>query len=363
MSKALTHIALNVRDRAASEAFYRDWAGMVNATPNQDHAAPWLSTPGQEGRFALVLVPGAKAAHRQDSSDETHIGIIMESEAALDALYVRAQREGNVHSPLHEGAQSGRRSFSVLDPDGNVVQFTWKRHAPAPLARTFNSVTLHVHDLQDSEEFFTKWGGMKLLGHPHNGDMSRLASPGYEDTFSLILRGNAQAPYMRDDDDISHLGFAVGMTPSSWTCLTGPRRQISNTGTCKATLAGRDAVQCEGPGRAYRGVQRRPAAGRPAGGDSAMSLTLPAAKEERWKYTDIAGAVRKLAVDEAPSAPLIRAEASPLVKSLPSGKGLQIDVPAGQVVRSRSGFRFRALTAMCPSRPLPSGWAKTRRRR
>jgi catechol 2,3-dioxygenase-like lactoylglutathione lyase family enzyme len=209
MSRALTHIALNVRDRAASEAFYRDWAGMVNATPDQNHQAPWLSTPGQEGRFALVLVPGAPGPHRQDEGDETHIGIIMESEAALDALYDRARREGIVHTGLHEGVMSGRKAFSVFDPDGNVVQFTFKRHAPAPLTRTFNSMTLHVHDLQASEEFFTQWGGMRALDHPHKGEMARLASPGYENTFKLILRGDAQADYQRDEDDISHLGFAV----------------------------------------------------------------------------------------------------------------------------------------------------------
>ncbi|HTK85669.1 MAG TPA: VOC family protein [Patescibacteria group bacterium] len=209
MSRALTHIALNVRDRAASEAFYRDWAGMVNSTPDQNHQAPWLSTPGQEGRFALVLVPGAPGPHRQDEGDETHIGIIMESEAALDALYERAQHEGIVHTGLHEGVMSGRKAFSVSDPDGNVVQFTFKRHALAPLTRSFNSMTLHVHDLQASEEFFTKWGGMKLLGHPHEGEMARLASPGYENTFNLILRGDAQTEYLRDEDDISHLGFAV----------------------------------------------------------------------------------------------------------------------------------------------------------
>jgi len=62
-----------------------------------------------------------------------------------------------------------------------------------------------------------------------------------------------------------------------------------------------------------------------------LAAIMPKPKEERWKYTDLAGAVRKLAVDEAPSAPLIRVEgSSPLVKSLP-GKGLQIDVPAGHV--------------------------------
>ena len=209
MTKALTHIALDVRDKAASEAFYREWCGLSVASPDADQSSAWLSTPGQEGRFALVIVPGATGPHKQDAADNSHLGIAMESEAALDALYARAQREGNVHTAVHEGAVSGRKSFSARDPDGNVVSFTWRRNAPAPLVRTFNRMALHVRDLQASEEFFTKWGGMKVLGHPHQGHMTRLASPGYEDTFSLVLLGNAQAPYQRDDSDISHLGFAV----------------------------------------------------------------------------------------------------------------------------------------------------------
>ncbi len=30
-----------------------------------------------------------------------------------------------------------------------------------------------------------------------------------------------------------------------------------------------------------------------------MSLVMPAAKEERWKYTDLAGAVRKMALNDS----------------------------------------------------------------
>ena len=49
-----------------------------------------------------------------------------------------------------------------------------------------------------------------------------------------------------------------------------------------------------------------------------LAAIMPKPKEERWKYTDLAGAVRKMALDDAPAAAKI--------------EGGTIDVPAGQAV-------------------------------
>jgi len=64
-----------------------------------------------------------------------------------------------------------------------------------------------------------------------------------------------------------------------------------------------------------------------------MTVAVTDKKQESWKYTDLAGAVRRLAVGDRLAAPVVKADKSPFVTALDQGRGLQIDVPAGETAR------------------------------
>ncbi|QXP44985.1 VOC family protein [Shewanella eurypsychrophilus] len=89
MTIALTHIALHVEDVSACVDFYASYAGMqvIHERPC-GHSSElsrsnnpvwlgknrivWLSEPGQESQFIIVLIPGGRE-HKQQMDDYSHL--------------------------------------------------------------------------------------------------------------------------------------------------------------------------------------------------------------------------------------------------------------------------------------------------
>jgi catechol 2,3-dioxygenase-like lactoylglutathione lyase family enzyme len=207
MAKILTHIALHVKDRQASEAFYKEWACMVDASPDVGQKSPWLSSPGKEGTFALVLVPTAKTEHVQPIIDVTRLGFAVESREALLALYNKAVQARIVERAYEENATGTRATFRVKDPDTFLVEF-WVAENP-PAQRKFNNLSLHVRDMNASRAFYQKWCDMDLLFFGQLSKSCRIASRHQQDPFQIVLCDGAVAPSAQLAQEISHIGIAV----------------------------------------------------------------------------------------------------------------------------------------------------------
>lgn len=207
MAKELTHIALHVRNRAQSEAFYKKYGGMVNASPDVNQFSPWLSSPGQEGRFALVLVPTAKTDHRQPNTDVTRLGFSVESPEKLKQLYIQAVADDIVRQAYDQNPTSGRCNFRVTDPDGFFVEL-WYAENP-PLSEKFNNLSLHTINMNMTREFYSRWADMDVLLYGKVSKSCRIVTPGQPDPFQIVLCDDAVKPAYMHESDISHIGVAV----------------------------------------------------------------------------------------------------------------------------------------------------------
>ena len=123
-----THVALPAHDLAASIAFYRDFAGMtavqdrIDTDGTNSTRVVWLSDRTRP--FVLVLVQTASAV-AAPLGPFAHLGIALESRAAVDAIAARARAEGRVvREPCDDGPPVGYWTF-VADPDGHVVEFAY----------------------------------------------------------------------------------------------------------------------------------------------------------------------------------------------------------------------------------------------
>ena len=212
MTTALTHIALHVRNREESIRFYKDWCGMVDSSPGKDLKSPWLSSPGEEKTFALVLVSGAKEDRNQPRTDVTRMGFRIESKEELLCLYERAQGEDIVDRQFTQSPDGKRASFRIKDPNGYIVEL-WVGAMPA-LTRRFNNMSLHVSDMQASHEFYRTWAGLELAHVGRETLSCRLTTPGQDKPFQLVLCSDsacndASCRAAPKSGDISHIGIAV----------------------------------------------------------------------------------------------------------------------------------------------------------
>lgn len=127
MYSKLTHVALHVRDVEASRAFYEDYCGLgvVHQRPARDgNTIYWLAAKGQERSFVIVILPGGSPV-AQRVEDFSHIGIALDSEAAVERIADRAQREGILAWPVHRDEFPVGTYCGVFDPDGAVVEFSF----------------------------------------------------------------------------------------------------------------------------------------------------------------------------------------------------------------------------------------------
>ena len=126
MRPNITHVALHVADLAACQAFYRDLCGLVvvhqRMGEDEGDTVLWMGTDTPEPPFVLVLISGG-ALRIQEPSDYSHLGIALESAAAVDSV---AQRAGPdlVWGPRQDPPPVGYHC-GVRDPNGTVVEFSY----------------------------------------------------------------------------------------------------------------------------------------------------------------------------------------------------------------------------------------------
>ena len=120
---SLRHVALNVRDLEACEAFYTRVLGMVvEWRPDSDNV--YLS--GGQDNLALHRAP---AGFRPEPSQRLdHIGFMLDDMAVVDEWHAFMQSQGVRIVKPPRTHRDGARSFYCQDPDGNAVQMIY--HPP-----------------------------------------------------------------------------------------------------------------------------------------------------------------------------------------------------------------------------------------
>ena len=124
MTPTLTHIALHVRDLAASTAFYRDWCALDLVHERADEGVVWLAEPGRARDFVLVLIGGGPERSRIEG-DYGHLGFALADRTAVDVAAARAREAGLLAwGPYDEPWPTGYYC-GLSDPDGNLVEFSY----------------------------------------------------------------------------------------------------------------------------------------------------------------------------------------------------------------------------------------------
>ena len=116
---SLRHIALAVHRLDECEKFY-NFLGMRTELKTEDYV--YLTNNGDN--LSLHKVTHAFATNQRLE----HIGFAVDSAAAVDQLYQDAINHNLTIANRPKTFGIGTRGFSVLDPDGIEVEFTW--HPP-----------------------------------------------------------------------------------------------------------------------------------------------------------------------------------------------------------------------------------------
>lgn len=142
MAVAITHMALHVKDVQACVDFYSSYAGMniiherecgrdhegSSESKSADMCAAkrivWLSEPGQESQFIIVLIPGGRG-HQQQLDDFSHLGFALDSKTAVDRVAKLAQEEGTLVWGVREDKYPAGYYCGVRDPDGHFIEFSY----------------------------------------------------------------------------------------------------------------------------------------------------------------------------------------------------------------------------------------------
>ncbi len=119
----MRHVALNVRDMAASERFYVDLLGMrVEWRPDPDNLY-LTSGPDNLALHRAAAESWDEAAQRLD-----HIGFFLATPGSVDEWYAFLEAAGVSMRNAPRTHRDGARSFYCYDPDGTVVQIIY--HPP-----------------------------------------------------------------------------------------------------------------------------------------------------------------------------------------------------------------------------------------
>jgi lactoylglutathione lyase len=146
-TSVLTHIALPVRDLAATLAFYERYTTMEIIHERSDEETglrtAWLANPGdrteggadlgiQAARFVVVLICGSLPTKiTGDIKEEygflrsiSHLGISCETRDDVDRIAAMAKEDGCLLlGPMYRNPIVGYICI-VTDPDGNNVEFS-----------------------------------------------------------------------------------------------------------------------------------------------------------------------------------------------------------------------------------------------
>ncbi|MEW8505570.1 MAG: VOC family protein [Candidatus Thiodiazotropha sp.] len=124
----MSHVALNVRDLAASERFYVDLLGMeVEWRPDPENL--YLSS----GNDNLALHKMAAEALDEAAQRLDHIGFFLPDPESVDAWYDHLRTAGVRMRNAPRTHRDGARSFYCFDPDGTTVQIIY--HPPIVRSR------------------------------------------------------------------------------------------------------------------------------------------------------------------------------------------------------------------------------------
>ena len=115
----LDHVSLNVSDRAASIAWYRDVLGLEQR--NEPRKDDWPVFMGEFGRcIALFQAEIESPARDEESTGLRHVAFMVSREALDRAREHLVALRVEFRSEDHGNALS----VYVPDPDGNVVELT-----------------------------------------------------------------------------------------------------------------------------------------------------------------------------------------------------------------------------------------------
>lgn len=119
-----THVALQVRDVAASIAFYERYCGMrVIHDRTDDFRVAWLGWGAAPHRFAIVLLQ--KPYERNQPPELQHLGFAVERREEVDAVAQRALADGReVAWPPRDAGPVVGYFCGLADPDGNMIEFS-----------------------------------------------------------------------------------------------------------------------------------------------------------------------------------------------------------------------------------------------
>ena len=131
----LRHVALQVQDLEACEAFYVGLLGMrVEWRPDADNL--YLTSGGDNLALHRVSEAPADTGQRLD-----HIGFMLASAEAVDQWYVWLREQGVPTAGAPRTHRDGARSFYCFDPEGTRVQLI---HHPPICAHEADDPTLEV---------------------------------------------------------------------------------------------------------------------------------------------------------------------------------------------------------------------------
>ena len=121
-----THVALQVRDIAASIVFYDRYCAMrvIHERREAGGHVVWLGWGEDPPKFVIVLIAGEYERNVQPPWQ--HIGMSVESRADVDEAFAKAQADGlsGLWPPTDAGDIVGYYC-GVPDPDGNRVEFSY----------------------------------------------------------------------------------------------------------------------------------------------------------------------------------------------------------------------------------------------
>lgn len=120
-----THIALTVRDLAASIAFYAKYARMHVVHQRRDSdsgiSVAWIT----DGTRPFVIVLAQWPDHDAPLGPFGHLGIGCKSRAEVDRLCAEARKAGRLKSgPTDSGSPVGYWAY-IADPDGNNLEVSF----------------------------------------------------------------------------------------------------------------------------------------------------------------------------------------------------------------------------------------------
>lgn len=126
-----THVALPTRDMESMIAWYRTWTPLevVHDRTDDEGRAVWLCHPldPDVGGHPFVLVLVETAIYDDVATvlgPLAHLGIELPERDDVDAIAARARAQGNLHWDVSDMGPPIGYICALLDPDGNVVEFS-----------------------------------------------------------------------------------------------------------------------------------------------------------------------------------------------------------------------------------------------